>query len=164
MSWKTIPEASNYEVSDLGEVRNKTTKQILKGRLSKSGYLQVSIKIDAKQKFCNRYIHRLVALCFIENTYNKKEVNHIDRNKTNNKMSNLEWCTSSENQKHRHSSGNEKTSNRHIGMFKDDVLIKDFDSIVNAAKYFNKDTRGNIDGALQGRQHTAYGYTWKYLD
>ena len=165
MEWKTITEASNYEVSTDGQVRNRTTKKILKGRLSKNGYLQVSIKIDATQKFCNRYIHRLVALHFIQNPNNKREVNHIDGNKENNTLSNLEWVTSSENQKHRHLIGNKKTSNRHIGMFnKKGEMVKDFNSILEAVAYFNKTSRVNIDNALQGKQYTAYGYVWKYLD
>ena len=165
MEWKTITEASNYEVSTDGQVRNRTTKKILKGRLSKNGYLQVSIKIDETQKFCNRYIHRLVALHFIENPNNKREVNHIDGNKENNTLSNLEWVTSSENQKHRHLIGNKKTSNRHIGMFnKKGEMVKDFNSILEAVAYFNKTSRVNIDNALQGKQYTAYGYVWKYLD
>ena len=165
MEWRTITEASNYEVSTNGQVRNRTTKKILKGRLSKNGYLQVSIKIDATQKFCNRYIHRLVALHFIQNPNNKREVNHIDGNKENNTLSNLEWVTSSENQKHRHLIGNKKTSNRHIGMFnKKGEIVKDFNSILEAVAYFNKTSRVNIDNALQGKQYTAYGYVWKYLD
>ena len=172
MEWRTITEASNYEVSTNGQVRNRTTKKILKGRLSKNGYLQVSIKIDATQKFCNRYIHRLVALAFvvgyrdfIQNPNNKREVNHIDGNKENNTLSNLEWVTSSENQKHRHLIGNKKTSNRHIGMFnKKGEMVKDFNSILEAVAYFNKTSRVNIDNALQGKQYTAYGYVWKYLD
>ena len=165
MEWRTITEASNYEVSTNGQVRNRTTKKILKGRLSKNGYLQVSIKIDSTQKFCNRYIHRLVALHFIQNPNNKREVNHIDGNKENNTLSNLEWVTSSENQKHRHLIGNKKTSNRHIGMFnKKGEIVKDFNSILEAVAYFNKTSRVNIDNALQGKQYTAYGYVWKYLD
>ena len=165
MEWRTITEASNYEVSTNGQVRNRTTKKILKGRLSKNGYLQVSIKIDATQKFCNRYIHRLVALHFIQNPNNKREVNHIDGNKENNTLSNLEWVTSSENQKHRHLIGNKKTSNRHIGMFnKKGEMVKDFNSILEAVAYFNKTSRVNIDNALQGKQKTAYSFIWKYLD
>ena len=165
MDWKIIKEATNYEISSQGEVRNRITKYILKGRLTKSGYLQVSLKLDETGRFTNKYIHRLVAQSFIKNPEEKREVNHIDGNKTNNNVENLEWVTSSENQKHRHSIGFKKTSNRHIGMFnKENVLIKDFDSILEAVSYFNKTSRVNIDNALQGKQHTAYGYIWKYLD
>ena len=159
MEWKTITEANNYEVSNQGDIRNKTTHKILKGRINKSGYYQVSIKINNINKFCNRYIHRLVAQYFIPNNENKREVNHKDGNKLNNNSDNLEWVSSSENQKHRHLIGITKTSNRHIGMFdKDDNLIKDFSSIVEAMNYFNKTSRVNIDNALKKRQKTAYGY------
>ena len=99
--WKVIDFASNYEVSDKGQVRNRTTGKILKGREYKSGYLQVSIKINETGKFQNRYIHRLVAQFFINNPEQKKEINHKDGNKLNNLKENLEWVTSSENQLHR---------------------------------------------------------------
>lgn len=165
MNWKTINGFSNYEISDQGEVRNKTTKYILKGRLSKSGYLQVNIKKDETGKFVNQYIHRLVASHFLNNEENKREVNHKDGNKINNTLENLEWITSSENQKHRHSIGITKTSNRHIGMFDlDGNLIQEFNSIVEAFTMLEKTSRVNIDNALQGKQKTAYGYIWKYLD
>ena len=98
--WKEIIEASNYEISNLGRVRNKPTKKILKGRLSKSGYLQVSVKLNETQKFSNRYIHRLVAIYWIENPENKREVNHKDGDKLNNNYTNLEWCNGSINTQH----------------------------------------------------------------
>lgn len=165
MEWKIIKGFSNYEISTKGQVRNRTTLYILKGRLSKSGYLQVSIKDDEDGKFKNQYIHRLVALTFIPNLENKKEVNHKDGIKTNNILENLEWVTSSENQKHRHSIGINKTSNRKVGMFDiDGNLIQSFDSIVEAYKTLNKPSRVNIDNALQGKQKTAYGYFWRYLN
>ena len=165
MDWKNINGFSNYEISKNGEVRNKVTQYILKGRLSKSGYLQVSIKEDKTGKFKNQYIHRLVAIHFLDNPENKREVNHKDGNKENNKLENLEWVTSSENQKHRHSIGIKKTSNRKIGMFdKDGNLVQEFNSIVEAFTLLKKPSRVNIDNALQGKQKTAYGYIWKYLN
>lgn len=162
--WKTIAEASNYEISNLGNVRNVNTKKILKGRISKSGYYQVSVKIDATQNFCNRYIHRLVALYWIDNPENKREVNHKDGNKLNNMLENLEWVTSSENQKHRHLIGITKTSNRKVGKFtKQGELIKEYNSIIQAAQEEGH-PRVSIDNVLQGRNHTLCGYVWKYLD
>ena len=162
--WKTISNASNYEVSNLGNVRNKTTKYILKGRITKSGYLQVSIKLDETQKFTNQYIHRLVALYWIGNPQQKKEVNHIDGNKENNNVDNLEWVTASENQKHRHSIGINKTSNRRVGKYsKEGELIKEYNSIVEAANA-EESPRVSIDSVLQGRRYTLKGYVWKYLD
>lgn len=163
--WKDIEGTTNYEISSNGNVRNKTTKKILKGRKSKSGYLQVSIKFDGEEKFKNKYIHRLVAEAFIENKYNKKEVNHKDGNKLNNNLDNLEWVTSSENQKHRHSIGINKTSNRRIGKFNlNGQLIKEYSSIIEAAEEENNGIRVSIDNVLQGKRFTLKGYVWKYLD
>jgi hypothetical protein len=69
----------------------------------KTGYKTVSLYKNSRQK---RYdVHRLLANCFIENPYSKKEVNHMDGNKLNNDLSNLEWCTRSENASHAHKSG-----------------------------------------------------------
>lgn len=116
--WKIIDFANNYEVSNTGFIRNKTTKYILKGRETFNGYLQVSLKIDEKNKFMNKYVHRLVAQFWLENINNKEEVNHIDGNKKNNNIANLEWVTAKENSNHRVSVLNKKmTDNRKVGMF-----------------------------------------------
>ena len=162
--WKIIEEANGYEISNLGNVRNRITQKILKGRFSKSGYLQVSVKLNETQKFSNRYIHRLVAIHWIENPENKKEVNHIDGNKENNTVENLEWVTPSENQKHRHLLGNGKTSQRKVGKFsKEGILLKEYNSIVEAAAAEGS-PRVSIDNVLQGRRYTLKGFVWKYLD
>ena len=163
--WKVIDEATNYEVSNLGNIRNRTTLQTLKGRITKSGYYQVSIKIDETGKFCNRYIHRLVAQYWINNPENKKEVNHKDGNKTNNTIENLEWVTSSENQKHRHLIGITNTSQRRVGKFTTDgELVAEFNSIREAADLDNNGIRVSIDNVLQGKRYTLKGFVWKYLD
>lgn len=162
--WKIIEEANGYEISNLGNVRNRITQKILKGRFSKSGYLQVSVKLNETQKFSNKYIHRLVAIHWIENPENKKEVNHIDGNKENNTVENLEWVTPSENQKHRHLLGNGKTSQRKVGKFsKEGILLKEYNSIVEAAAA-EGNPRVSIDNVLQGRRYTLKGFVWKYLD
>lgn len=163
--WTTIQEASNYEVSTYGNIRNKTTQKILKGRLTKSGYLQVSLKIDETNKFSNRYIHRLVAIYWIDNPEDKREVNHKDGNKENNNINNLEWVTSSENQKHRHSIGINKTSNRRVGKFtKDGELVAQYNSIQEAANAENNGIRVSIDNVVHGKRKSLKGFIWKFLD
>lgn len=89
--WKDVQDNSNYEVSNLGQVRNKKTSQILKPFRNNSGY-QV-VKLITKHNL----IHRLVASAFIDNPLNKKYVDHIDSNKDNNRVDNLQWVTCSEN-------------------------------------------------------------------
>lgn len=85
--WKLIIEFPDYEVSTLGEVRNRTTMRVLR-QVKSGGYMQVII--EGKYR---RYVHRLVATAFIPNDDNLPQVNHKDENKTNNNVDNLEWCT-----------------------------------------------------------------------
>ena len=169
--WKDIKDYEGfYQVSNLGNVRsvprNGTVKyyKILKPNNVK-GYYQVTLQKKGKKKIYK--VHRLVAKTFIKNTYNKREVNHIDGNKLNNAVTNLEWVTAKENSNHRVNVLNKKTTdNRKVGMFdKNSNLIQTFNSIVAAGQYFGK-SRVNIDNALKHKnnQQTAYGYIWKYLD
>ena len=95
--WKTIDGYENYQVSNFGNVKNLKTNRLLKKQYSK-GYFRVRLynKINNK-KFS---VHRLVAINFISNPYNKPQVNHINGIKSDNKIENLEWNTSKENINH----------------------------------------------------------------
>lgn len=109
-----------YMVSNLGRVKRKSRevnnnsyggKMIMKGKilspyLSKKGYSTLRLQVDNK-----RYsfpVHRLVAKAFIDNPDDKPQVNHIDGDKTNNNVTNLEWCNNSENQLHAYKNGLQK--------------------------------------------------------
>ena len=95
--WKKIDGFENYEVSNFGNVKNKTTNRILKKELVK-GYFRVSL---SKENNVSRFqLHRLVATAFYFNFNDKKCVNHINGIKTDNRSINLEWVTHSENEKH----------------------------------------------------------------
>ncbi len=109
--WKKILGYEDYEVSNLGRVKSlektdfmhrnnsyRTRKEkIMKNGVS-NGYKSVCLYKNKKSKTFT--IHRLVLSSFVDNVENKKEVNHIDGNKYNNILENLEWCTSSENSIH----------------------------------------------------------------
>lgn len=102
--FKIIPNYSRYVVDIYGNVYslnyNKTGKiKIMKQRKNRYGYMQVMLFDDNKKKKLLS-VHRLVAISFIPFSEGKEYVNHIDGNKSNNHVSNLEWCTLSENTKH----------------------------------------------------------------
>lgn len=88
--WKTIPGYEKYEVSSLGNIRNKRTQKIKSLITSGNGYILVNLYRGNELK--QEYVHRVVAKAFIENPNNEKEVNHIDGDKANNIVTNLEWC------------------------------------------------------------------------
>ena len=113
-----------YQVSNDGKVKslnyNHTGKErILKEGKTKKGYLYVNLCKDGKKK--NFRIHRLVAHLFIENNdpLNKIQVNHIDEDKNNNQINNLEWVTSKENNNHetRNKRSSEKMKGENNPMF-----------------------------------------------
>lgn len=88
-----------YQISNLGNVRSKKSKLLLRHLCNKKGYHYVNLSISKYRKK-KEYIHRLVARHFIENPQNKPQVNHKDGNPANNNVENLEWCTNEENQQH----------------------------------------------------------------
>lgn len=164
--WKNIEEATNYEVSNYGNIRNTKSGQILNPGVSGNGYKQVSLKMKKSNKFEKRYVHRLVATYWLENPENKREVNHINLDRTDNRVENLEWITSSENQKHKYQNGDYKTSNRKVvQMDLKDNVITVFDSVIAAAQAMGA-TRQGIDKVCKGTygRKTAHGFKWKYLD
>ena len=103
--WKNINDFPNYEVSNLGRVRNEASKRILKDAIdSSTGYFKVSLQKNGKGH--TKSVHRLVAETFLGLPSNSDmQVNHIDGNKSNNAVDNLEWVTKSENEKHAYENG-----------------------------------------------------------
>ena len=93
--WIDVKDNPAYEVSNLGNVRKKSNGQLLRTSLNrKGGYERVAMNGTHK------YVHRLVADSFYDGDHSNMDVNHIDGNKLNNNVSNLEWCTRQENIKH----------------------------------------------------------------
>lgn len=135
-----------YKVSNYGNVktfnwRNSKKEAILRPAKTKCGYMQVALQKDGKLK--SYKLHRLVAQAFLMNEYNKPQVNHIDCNKTNNNVNNLEWCTPKENTAHSIKMGtfsfqsSEKSINRFIkrGELNGGALLTDIKVREIRAKY-----------------------------
>ena len=136
---------TDYIIYKNGSIWSNVSSRFLKGT-NKDGYRMVNLKGDL------HYVHRLVATKFILNPLNKKEVNHIDGDKLNNYVSNLEWNTHAENMKHGYKTNLINNSGERAGASKlteQEVLeIRNKYKIGNIsqpalAKQYNT-TRGNI--------------------
>lgn len=179
-NWKDIKGFEGlYQVSDLGNIKSlgngsstdSRTKQvrILKLQLKKTGYLQVKLCKEGRSFY--KRPHRLVAEAFIYNPENKKEVNHINGIKNDNRVENLEWCTSSENQIHSFKNGLQKIykgkdhiqSRPIIQLSIEGKLVKEWESIKQVKRELGFNTCGIIKCCKkQPKYKTAYGFKWQY--
>lgn len=162
--WKDIKGYEGlYQVSSFGRVKSSYTKRILKGGKNKAGYLLVGLY---KQGVLSRKsIHRLVAEAFIPNPDNKPEVNHIDENKTNNVVSNLEWMTAKENINN--GTRNERSNiTRSIPIIAISIKTGEstkFNSSKECARQLGLKS-SNISAVLKGKQKQTKGYIFKYKE
>ena len=154
--WKTIKGFEDYKVSNFGRVisfRVCKSGRVLKPGTNSRGY-KIVVLTDSKGKLKSLKVHRLVAIQFLEKPTcgTRLLVNHKDEDKTNNNVSNLEWCNNSENVTHSWS----RSVKRSDG--------KIYKSIVNAA-IDNGVSAGHIHNAINNaRNKTANGFTWTYND
>jgi hypothetical protein len=147
-----------YHISNLGRFKNNSGKIMDKYKVNENGYIRVFIYNKSYA------LHRLVALAFIENPTNREQVNHIDGNKLNNTVANLEWNTCSENNLHKFKIGLGNNYTRKIVQYDLKMnKIKDFDSIISASKELNIG-KSNIRGVLNNSRKSAGGFVFKYLE
>ena len=149
-----------YEVSNLGRVRNMKSGRTLKPKLHQTGYLMHGLYENNKQK--NLYLHRIIATAFIDNPDEKPQVNHIDENKTNNDLSNLEWCTERENAVHgtRTKRIAEKLFKKVIQLDLNDNVLNEFESMKQAEQKTGVSAK-NISNCCNGRRKSAGGFKWR---
>ena len=138
--WKTIPFATNYEASNLGNIKNKRTNRLFKinyDRLKKNNIrARPVIRInDGKMK--GFYLNRLIALVFIPNPKNLPEVNHIDGYYYNNTVKNLEWISKKDNMKHANKNNLINRFTKKVQMINQDTMEieKVFNSIAECSKF-----------------------------
>lgn len=173
--WRNIKNYEGYQVSNLGRVRsfNKTTfskihgvrhwkNRILKERLdSKNKMLSVQLYKDGKGR--SYLIHRLVAQAFIPNLENKPQVNHIDGNRFNNKVSNLEWCTSKENNLHALRNNLNKTQIKVKIQDKETGTIIYPSSLSEGSKLINQN-HGYLSLQIKRNKFENKKYKWELLN
>lgn len=152
---------TSYCITETGKCFNNNTGKYLKGQVGqRNGYLSFILTLpDGNKKRC--YAHRLVAQAFIPNLNNKKEVNHIDGDKLNNNVENLEWVTPQENQAH--ALVKELRQFKHVYCFnKDKKLVAEYKNIVEAANAVNG-SKSIIMQEVQKKIKTlSLGFYWSY--
>lgn len=162
--WKPVNGFTRYEVSNMGNVRNIHTKELKAIRKTKTGYCITDLKENGMQK--TSYIHRLVAEAFIENAFSLPCVNHIDEDKTNNCVYNLEWCSVAYNNAYGTKNKRmQETQTKLVGKkvaqidMKTNKIMNVFPSVSEAARYIGV-TKQAIDWALSKENHSSGGYRW----
>lgn len=172
--WKDIPGYEGlYKINNLGEIWSIRKNIIMKGGLTGFGYKNI-ILTKNKHKY-QVYVHKLVAETFIPNPDNKPQVNHIDGNKLNNELDNLEWVTYSENNKHAYATGLRKSSKGINNDYSRKLMtpINQYDLNGNFIKKWNsqreitnelKIPQQNISLCVRGKRNKAHNYIWKYAN
>lgn len=152
----------NYEITRNGKCINKKTKKVKDTFVSNTGYERVSLWINGNHK--NMSIHRMVAETYIPNPNNYKCINHIDGNKLNNNVNNLEWCNASQNMKHAYKNNMINPLTTKVNQYSKDMkLIKKWNSIIDVEKEL-KINHANIITVCKQNTNRKYagGYVWRY--
>ena len=161
-----------YEIDENGILRNVKSKKIVTGYKESNGYKRVRIENKCLGGVVRTSIHQLVAEAFIPNPHGYPEVNHIDTNKQNNHVSNLEWTDHSGNMKHAYAHGiNREPLRNHSEAIRKQVSNgkETFPSISAAATWLAERGRAKnwssaasgISAVIRGVRHTFGGYEWK---
>ncbi len=177
-TWKIMELYPKYEVSTEGRVRNSKTHRIYMQWLGKDGYLRMEMWVDGHKK--GMLVHRIVALCYLENPLNLPEVNHKNKIKTDNRIENLEWVTRQENMNHRNADSqmqeqmrlnglkakewNLKNTAKSVASYDlEGNLLKIYPSLISAERDAGIN-RKYIRACLKGERLTAGGRLWKRIE
>jgi hypothetical protein len=176
--WKTIDNFPNYDVSTFGNIRNNKTNKLLKPAFNSSGYYRCTLLNNLGNKTIT--IHKLVAICFIENIDNKPTVNHKDRNKINNNVNNLEWSTHLEQNLHKRKSTNIRCHALKVLRIcnKTNIILERYESLKHASEWVIKNNlsqiknnnyksiMSKISAVINNKIYcnTSFGYKWRLYE
>lgn len=179
--WKDIPGYEGlYQASSLGRIKSidraitysNRHNHIHKGKIliqreCTGGYLYAVLSKEGKVKNCR--VHRLVASSFIPNPNNLPQVNHLDKNRKNNSVLNLQWCTGSENQIHSFTNGRSRdtkqlieANKKPIAVIKDGKIIHTFNSLKECCKSLGM-SNSCIRRVIKGERKHYLGYKFEYI-
>lgn len=169
-TWKQIDDY-HYSVSSLGRVRNDLTNELKTPCIDNHGYVKVDLYKNGIAR--RERVHRLVSNAFIPNPENKSQVNHINGNKLDNSVGNLEWTTASENMQHcvktglfTPSRGMLGKKNPNAGRHGKPIKIKEtgqiFNSITECANAIGGNDTGILD-TLSGGRKSHRGFTFERI-
>ena len=186
-TWKDVKGFEGfYQISDYGDVKSldrfdgirKINGRNIKPSLKQNGYMQIGLRKEGKRKWFS--IHRLVAIHFLDNPENKPQVNHIDCNKQNNNVKNLEWVTAQDNYRHAQVNGlmNPPKGENHpyYGLFgersKSAKKVVRYNKETGEKKLYNAKILAKSDGfdvtsiskCCNKKQKTHKGYEWYFAE
>lgn len=172
--WKTLVYRGNvfsrYEVSTNGNVRSKRTGNVRKQQVDRKGYARITILDDSGNQKCVS-IHGCVASTFIPNPENKETVNHIDGNKLNNCVENLEWATQKEQgwhatnvlgYKNYYATSMRERFSKKVGQYSEDGILLHMWNSTREVENILGFCHESIASCARGKRHKAYGYLWRY--
>lgn len=160
--WKPVLGFEDfYEVSSWGRLYSIRFNKIMADCTSSNGYIRDCLRGERISKSFSR--HRIVAMAFLDNPENKPTVNHINADKTDNSVYNLEWATWSENNAHAHKLGlNKSPKSTPISQFdKQGNLINSWPTLASAASYYGI-SHSAISNNISGKSRYCRGFVWKY--
>lgn len=164
--FKTIPGFEKYEVNEIGDIKthyNKNGKMTLKPYIDNDGYKRVRLYKDGKHIWLG--VHKLVAITFLGGDHEGMMVNHIDYNRANNDVNNLEWVTPKQNAQHsiqNYIKANEPRMKPVIRIDNNGLETK-YPSLTEAA-FVNESSPGNIRRCLRGDTKRCAGFMWRYAN
>lgn len=162
--WKELPDfEGNYYVSNLGQIKSTPRKGsaggIMKGTKDKKGYVVVTLRLNGQQY--TKKLHRLIAEVFVPNPEGLPEVNHKDEDKSNNRVDNLEWCTTEYN--HEYGTRTERARIRCGKPIRCKETGEEYNGAKWAATVLDLDPSG-ITKALKNPNRTCGGCHWEYIE